>query len=134
MSNRILLLGLATACMFACNAANEELPDSNQCTSEVRLEAWSSPKANSDGSIDVSGMARAPDGVTVRAIYVANVPVVRTEFNYRAWSVTLTSEQVASLQRDGTSLLEVVAFSSTGCAELSAPLVVRLGDAGTSFE
>jgi len=134
MKNRILLLGVVTFGISACNAANEELPGSNQCTDEIGLEAWSSPRPNSDGSIDVSGIVRAPDGITVRSVYVANVPVVRTEFNYRAWSVTISSEQAASLLREGTALLEVVAFASTSCAELADPLVVRSGDAGPGLE
>ena len=95
------------------------------CSIDVGLTA----RAESDPTespVNIFGTTNAPDGVTIRAIYVGGTMVPRTEYNYRSWTVSLNLDLLKALAVDGEALIPVVAITSSGCQELTGedrPLV-----------
>ena len=131
-----LLALFATACDFDDNALLEPLPDSSTCDAPLEMNALASLQP--DGSVQIIGGVHARDGVTVRALYVANTLVPRIDFNYRSWTLNVPVGTVNAATHAGVATLSVIAYSSMGCARMSPPLTVIItssadaghGDAG----
>ncbi len=117
--------------LAACESPNINpptvLPEASTCSAPVAVQAWAAPSVSSSGSVTVFGTTTAPDGVTVRAVYVGGMPVTETDFNFRSWQVVIGADRLAALAHDGSAALAVVALTSDGCAELATPVLVRVG-------
>jgi hypothetical protein len=112
----LIVLALATACR-GDDADNKAGAAAEPCAEGSLLAAYTAGVAGPQGAI-VHGHAFAPEGVTVRAVYVADVRVSRAEFNYRVWSVEMPPVTLLALARDGFASVPVRAYTSLGCTEL----------------
>jgi hypothetical protein len=124
-------LPLAAACELKDLDVSDNVPEGSACTADsVHVTAWAAARPEDDGSVEVSGTARARDGVTVRAIYVAGTRVQTTEYNFRAWTVVVPASRVRAIARSGVARLPLVLYSSDGCLELPDAVIVGLPDGG----
>lgn len=109
------------------------IPDASRCTAPVTLQAWAAGRTDSSGAVVVFGTAVAPDGVTIRSIYVAGAAVQETDFNFRSWTLAVTADRVNAIARNGRAAISVIAYTSAGCTQLPNPIVVQVAptDAAT---
>jgi len=110
---------LAIALPACTDTTGTSVSCSNE-TAEAAIQAHAG-SVQADGSVTVYGTVQFSDSnaeLTVRAVYVAGVPVTQTstDFNFRTWSVAVPQDRIAALAA-GTdrAALPVVAYLFGGC-------------------
>ena len=122
-NHSVVFIPLLVLCGSSCgsSASHSATPDGGLvCSADVGLSAWVSPATGS--GVTVFGTTAAASDVTVRAVYVGTESVPLTTFNFRTWSVAVSTAELEALQHGGTARLPVVAFTSVGCQQLTGSL------------